>query len=55
MPLHLTYIKGHIDVVELLLDKGADVEAKDKFGDTPLHIASFWPCWCGQDAAEEGC
>jgi ankyrin repeat protein len=33
--------KGHIIIVNMLLKRGADVEAKDKFGDTALIIASI--------------
>ena len=32
--------EGHIDIVKLLLDKGADVNAKSKDGDTALKAAS---------------
>jgi hypothetical protein len=29
--------KGHLDICRLLIDKGADIEAKDREGWTPLH------------------
>ena len=32
--------KGNLKVVKLLVDKGADVNAKDEKGRTPLSIAS---------------
>ncbi|WP_338406692.1 ankyrin repeat domain-containing protein [Wolbachia endosymbiont (group A) of Longitarsus flavicornis] len=36
-PLHVAI--GEIDVINALLDKGAKVNAVNKLGDTPLHIA----------------
>jgi hypothetical protein len=38
-PLHLAAEKGHKDVVELLVAKGAAVNAQNCFGDTPLFEA----------------
>ena len=38
-PLHLACQKGKVDVVRLLLDKGAAVDRADKDGATPLWIA----------------
>ncbi|KAL1421256.1 hypothetical protein MTO96_023232 [Rhipicephalus appendiculatus] len=38
--LHWACDRGHLEIVELLLDKGADPEAKDEEGQTPLHYAS---------------
>ncbi len=32
---------GHVDTVRALIDKGADVNAKDLTGWTPLHAAAF--------------
>ncbi|MBS0260988.1 MAG: ankyrin repeat domain-containing protein, partial [Planctomycetes bacterium] len=32
---------GHVKIVELLLSKGADVQARDQRGETPLHSAMF--------------
>ena len=40
-PLHDAALEGHKDMVELLLAKGADVNAKDKDGNTPLHEAAY--------------
>ena len=38
-PLHRAAYYGLKEIVELLLDKGADVNAKDDGGDTPLDVA----------------
>jgi ankyrin repeat protein len=35
-PLSWAAEKGHEAVVKLMLEKGADLESKDKFGQTPL-------------------
>lgn len=40
-PLHLATYFGHIDVVEHLLSRYADVNAINENGDTPLHKAAF--------------
>lgn len=36
-PLMLAVLGGHTDCVHSLLNKGASVEAKDKWGRTALH------------------
>ena len=43
-PLTLAVLKGNAEIVQLLLDNGADIEikAKDKNGATPLHFAAFF-------------
>ncbi|KAG6503198.1 hypothetical protein ZIOFF_035509 [Zingiber officinale] len=40
-PLHWAVDRGHINVVQTLLDKNADVNAKDIEGQTPLHYAAL--------------
>ena len=39
--LHLAVDNGHKDIVELLLAKGANVNAPGKSGETPLHLAAL--------------
>lgn len=40
-PLHVTATWGHEDLVRLLIDRGADVNAQNRAGMTPLHCASM--------------
>ena len=40
-PLHYAAAEGQLDAVKLLIEKGADVNAKAKNGFTPLHLASY--------------
>jgi ankyrin repeat protein len=46
-PLHVAATKGYKDAAELLLANGADVNAKDQFGETPLHAAMKVPSLLG--------
>ncbi|MFH2000610.1 MAG: CHAT domain-containing protein [Planctomycetota bacterium] len=42
VPLHIAVKEGHLNVVKMLAEAGADLNAKadDKWGDTALHIAA---------------
>jgi len=40
-PLHLASYFGHASVVELLIKRGADLNAINDKGDTPLHKAAY--------------
>jgi len=39
-PLHFTSGQGKVDMTNMLLDKGAKVDALDNFGNTPLLLAA---------------
>eukprot|EP01119_Soliformovum_irregulare_P002835 TRINITY_DN13093_c0_g1_i1.p1 TRINITY_DN13093_c0_g1~~TRINITY_DN13093_c0_g1_i1.p1 ORF type:complete len:675 (+),score=159.41 TRINITY_DN13093_c0_g1_i1:188-2212(+) len=41
-PLHKAAKEGLTEKVFDLLKSGADLNAKDQFGSTPLHLSSFW-------------
>lgn len=38
-PLHIAASEGHLKLVQYLLNHGATVYAKDRYGDTPLYNA----------------
>ena len=40
-PLHEAALWGREDVVQFLIDQGADIKATDKYGRTPLHWAEM--------------
>jgi ankyrin repeat protein len=40
-PLYWASEKGYTEIVKLLIERGADVNACDEFGETPLHRASY--------------
>ena len=40
-PLHNASVNGYVKIVKALILLGAQVEAKDNFGKTPLHFASY--------------
>jgi ankyrin repeat protein len=57
-PLHFAANKGHVEAIELLIDAGADVNAANKRGRTPMHaliemkfykIALWLIKYCGGD------
>jgi 7,8-dihydropterin-6-yl-methyl-4-(beta-D-ribofuranosyl)aminobenzene 5'-phosphate synthase len=45
--LHLATNGGHMAIMKLLLDSGADIDVKDRDGDAPIH----WAAYAGQDEA----
>jgi len=41
IPLYIVALRGHVGVMTLLLNAGADYNATDMYGVTPLHNAAF--------------
>ena len=39
-PLYFAACKGHKEIAEMLIDNGADINAKTKYGLTPMHGAT---------------
>ena len=39
-PLHEAAKHGQVSTTTLLIDKGANLKAKDDIGDTPVHLAA---------------
>jgi len=43
-PLHILAKQGKSEGLTLLIRKGANVNARNKLGETPLHLAIEWAC-----------
>jgi ankyrin repeat protein len=41
-PLHDAALGGHASIVGVLLEKGAEINARDDSGETPLYQAAAW-------------
>ena len=39
-PLHLASLNGSVEVVRVLVGRGARVDARDASGQTPIHLAA---------------
>jgi ankyrin repeat protein len=39
--LNVSFLRGSLDMIKLILDKGADVDWADNFGRRPIHYSSF--------------
>lgn len=38
-PLHAATASGNVECMHILINAGADIEARNEYGNTPLHIA----------------
>lgn len=51
-PLHIAVLSGHAEIVELLIEQGADVNARDLWGNTPLRRLALVTEQRGWDRSE---
>jgi len=42
--LHYAAANGHTEIVKVLVDKGANVDARDLAGHTPIMLAAIYGC-----------
>ena len=49
--LHWAVYREKLKIVQVLVDKGADVTARDKRGETPIHIVSPYPISLKEETA----
>ena len=52
-PLHLAVVEGHLELVELLLENGADPHAQDRWGLTPIAEAERQAARVGTDPIKQ--
>lgn len=38
----IIFFEGNYDIIKLLVERGANLEARDPFGNTPLKLAAGW-------------
>lgn len=44
-PIHVATIGGHIQIVKYLVENGANINIKNKYGDTALHFCVHHNCY----------